>query len=87
MYRKCFNYIGEFAVNLNPKAKLCDYLIVNEKIAKMMHVAMGMGFEPDRKTLYHWDMVINSPKQKMDVYGVDSKHKVHWIIKKGNFKV
>tara|TARA_Y100000310_G_scaffold345085_1_gene461697 strand:+ start:1370 stop:3157 length:1788 start_codon:yes stop_codon:yes gene_type:complete len=87
MYRKCFNYIGEFAVNLNPKAKLCDYLIVNEKIAKMMHVAMGMGFEPDRKTLYHWDMVINSPKQKMDVYGVDSKHKVHWIIKEGKFKV
>ncbi|TKJ17417.1 hypothetical protein CEE44_02680 [Candidatus Woesearchaeota archaeon B3_Woes] len=87
MYRRCFNYIGEFAVNLNPKAKLCDYLIVNEKIARMMHVAMGMGFEPDRKTLYHWDMVINSPRQKMDVYGVDSKHKNHWIIKKGKFVV
>jgi hypothetical protein len=87
MYKRCFNYIGEFAVNLNPKAKLCDYLIVNEKIAKMMHVAMGMGFDPDRKTMYHWDMVINSPRQKMDVYGVDSQHKVHWIIKEGKFKV
>ncbi len=87
MYRKCFNYIGEFAVNLNPKAKLCDYLIVNEKIAKMMHVAMGMGFDPDRKTMYHWDMVINSPRQKMDVYGVDSKNKNHWVIKKGKFVV
>ncbi|MCK4521486.1 MAG: hypothetical protein KAU20_02850 [Nanoarchaeota archaeon] len=87
MYKKCFNYIGEFAVNLNPKAKLCDYLIVNEKIAKMMHVAMGMGFDPDRKTMYHWDMVINSPRQKMDVYGIDSKNKIHWIIKKGKFGV
>ena len=87
MYRKCFNYIGEFAVNLNPKAKLCDYLIVNEKIAKMIHVAMGMGFDTDRKTMYHWDMVINSPRQKMDVYGVDSKHKNHWVIKKGKFVV
>ena len=87
MYRRCFNYIGEFAVNLNPKAKLCDYLIVNEKIAKMMHVAMGMGFDPDRKTMYHWDMVINSPRQKMDVYGIDNKHKNHWIIKKGKFVV
>lgn len=87
MYKKCFNYIGEFAVNLNPKAKVCDYLIVNEKIAKMMHVALGMGFEPDRKTLYHWDMVINSPRQKMDVFGVDSKGNEHWIIKKGEFVV
>jgi len=87
MYKKCFNYIGEFAVNLNPKAKVCNYLIVNEKIARMMHIALGMGFEPDRKTLYHWDMVINSPRQKMDVYGIDSKHKVHWVIKKGKFVV
>jgi hypothetical protein len=87
MYKKCFNYIGEFAVNLNPKAKVCDYLIVNEKIAKMMHVAMGMGFEPDRKTLYHWDMVIDAPRQKMDVYGIDSKGHEHWIIKKGDFVV
>jgi leucyl aminopeptidase (aminopeptidase T) len=87
MYHRCFNYIGEFAVNLNPKAKICNYLIVNEKIAKMMHVAMGSGFEPDRKTLYHWDMVINAPRQKMDVFGVDKKGHEHWIIKKGEFVV
>jgi len=87
MYKRCFNYIGEFAINLNPKAKVCDYLIVNEKIARMMHVALGSGFEPDRKTLYHWDMVINSPRQKMDVYGVDSKGKEYWVIKKGDFVV
>ncbi|MBW2977262.1 hypothetical protein KY331_00295 [Candidatus Woesearchaeota archaeon] len=87
MYRQNFNAIGEFAINLNPKAKLCDYLIVNEKIARMIHIALGMGFEPDRKTVYHWDIVINSPKQKLDIYGVDKKKKVHWIIKKGNFVV
>ena len=87
MYKRCFDYIGEFAVNLNPEAKLCDYLIVNEKIAKMMHVAMGMGFDPDRKTMYHWDMVIDSPRQKMDVYGIDRNHKIHWVIKKGKFVV
>ncbi len=87
MYKRCFNYIGEFAVNLNPHAKLSDYLIVNEKIARMIHVALGMGFDPDRKTLYHWDIVINSPKQKMDIYGLDKDNKVHWIIKKGKFVV
>lgn len=87
MYRKNFNAIGEFAINLNPKAKLCNYLIVNEKIARMIHIALGMGFEPDRKTVYHWDIVINSPRQKLDIYGIDKNKKVHWIIKKGNLAV
>ncbi|MBD3310383.1 hypothetical protein GF351_04140 [Candidatus Woesearchaeota archaeon] len=87
MFRENFYQIGEFAVNLNPKARLCDYLIVNEKIAKMIHVALGMGFDPDKKTVYHWDIVINSPRQNMDIYGVDSNKKVHWVIRKGKFVV
>ncbi|MBW2979943.1 hypothetical protein KY360_00820 [Candidatus Woesearchaeota archaeon] len=87
IYKKNFRKVGEFAVNTNPKAKLCDYLIVNEKIAKMIHVALGLGFEPERKTVYHWDIVVNSPKQKLDIYGIDKKHKIHWVIKKGNLVV
>ncbi len=83
--KKNFWNIGEFAVNTNPKAKLCDYLIVNEKIAGMIHVALGMGFAPDRKTMYHWDIVVNAPRQKLDIYGVDKKKKVSWVLKKGKF--
>jgi len=82
-----FNMINEFAINTNPSAKLCDYLIVNEKIARMIHIALGSGFEPDRATEYHTDIVINSPRQKMDIYGVDENGKEHWIIKKGKFVV
>jgi hypothetical protein len=85
--KKNFNMINEFAINTNPNAKLCDYLIVNEKIARMMHIALGSGFEPDRATEYHTDIVINSPRQKMNIYGVDEKGKKHWIIKKGEFVV
>jgi leucyl aminopeptidase (aminopeptidase T) len=87
IYKKNFKQVGEFAVNTNPKAKLCDYLIVNEKIANMIHVALGLGFEPDRKTVYHWDIVVNAPKQKMDIFGVDKKKKVRWVLKKGKFVV
>jgi len=83
--KKNFQNIGEFAINTNPRAKLCRYLIVNEKIAKMIHIALGSGFEPDRNTDYHIDIVINSPKQKLDIYGTDSEGKKHWIIKKGEF--
>lgn len=87
MYKRNFKKIGEFAVNTNPKAKLCDYLIVNEKIANMIHIALGSGFENDRASVYHWDIVINSPKQKLDIYGVDKKKKIYWVIKKGKFVV
>lgn len=83
--KKNFNRIGEFAINTNPKAQLCDYLIVNEKIAKMMHIAMGSGYEEDRSTDYHVDVVFDAPRQKLDVYGTDKEGREHWILKDGEF--
>ncbi|MBI2135018.1 hypothetical protein HYU09_03430 [Candidatus Woesearchaeota archaeon] len=80
-----FDRIGELGINTNPKARLCEYLIVNEKIARMIHIALGSGFEADRSTTYHTDIVIDSPRQKLDIYGIDKDGKEHWIIKKGDF--
>ena len=85
--KKNFENIGEFAINTNPNAKLCDYLIINEKIANMIHVAFGSGFEPDMATEYHMDVVIDSPRQKLDICGVDNKGKQYWIIKQGKFVI
>ncbi|MFH1505389.1 MAG: hypothetical protein ABIE94_00150 [archaeon] len=84
--KKNFENIGEFAINTHPKAKLCDYLIVNEKIANMIHIALGAGFDADRATDYHYDIVINAKQQKMDIYGVKGKNK-YYILKKGKFVV
>jgi len=86
-YRKNFDRVGEFAVNTNPKARLSRYLIETEKLAKMMHIALGSGYEPGRETTYHMDIVINAPRQKIDLWGIDEKGKEHWIIKKGQFVV
>jgi len=85
--RKNFGRVGEFAVNTNPKARLSRYLIETEKLAKMMHIALGSGYEPNRETTYHCDIVINAPRQKIDLWGIDKKGKEHWVIKKGNFVV
>jgi len=85
--KKNFHNIGEFAINTNPKAELCNYLIVNEKIANMIHIALGSGFEPDRATYYHTDIVINSPRQELNIYGVTKNGKKYWIHKKGKFVV
>jgi hypothetical protein len=82
MKKDNFNKIGEFAINTNPEAELCNYLIVNEKIAGMIHVALGSGFEDDRATLYHYDIVINAKEQKLDIYGLKGKKKL-WMMKKG----
>ncbi|MFT4304809.1 MAG: hypothetical protein ACMXX8_01845 [Candidatus Woesearchaeota archaeon] len=81
-----FNSVGEFAINTNPKAELCDYLIVNEKIADMMHIAIGSGFDADKATDYHYDIVFNAKKQELDVYGI-SKGKKYDIMKKGKLVV
>lgn len=80
--RANFNRIGELGINTNPKAKLCKYLVVNEKIANMLHVALGAGFEADRNTEYHYDIVIDAKSQKLDVYGIKGKEK-RWILKRG----
>jgi hypothetical protein len=86
MKKANFNKFGEFAINTNPKAKLCNYLIVNEKIANMMHVALGSGFDPDRSTEYHYDIVFDSKNQKLDVYGVSGGKRMD-ILKKGKFVI
>ena len=51
----------------------------------MMHIALGSGFEPDRSTEYHMDIVFNAPRQKLDVYGKDKQGNEHWILKDGEF--
>lgn len=83
MKKDNFNKIGEFAINTNPKARLCNYLIVNEKIAGMIHIALGSGFEDDRASVYHYDIVINAKQQKLDIYGIKDNKKF-WMMKKGS---
>jgi hypothetical protein len=90
MKKKNFNHIGEFAINTNPKAELCNYLIVNEKIAGMIHIALGSGFEDDRATVYHYDIVVNAKEQKLDIYGVRKEkgnEKKLWMMRKGKLIV
>jgi len=85
--RKNFDRVGEFAVNTNPKARLSRYLIETEKLANMMHIALGSGYEPGTETTYHCDIVINAPRQKINLYGVGPKGEEHWVIRQGKFVV
>lgn len=82
-----FYNLGEFAINTHPTARLCRYLIVNEKIANMIHIALGSGFEAEYNTTYHYDIVIDAKKQRLDIYGLDKKNKKIWILKRGRFVI
>ncbi|MBN2067352.1 MAG: hypothetical protein JW744_02700 [Candidatus Diapherotrites archaeon] len=85
--KRNFSNVGEFAINTNPKARLSRYLIETEKLARMIHIALGSGYEPGRQTTYHCDIVINSPRQKLDIYAIDKAGNQLWIIKKGKMVV
>lgn len=86
-YKKNFDMVGEIAINTNPKARLSRYLIEAEKIAKMMHIALGSGYEPGRETLYHCDIVLNCPRQKVDIWAITPARSRAWIMRKGNLVV
>ncbi|MCX8190292.1 MAG: hypothetical protein N3F05_03650 [Candidatus Diapherotrites archaeon] len=85
-YKKNFFGVGEFAINTNPAAKLSRYLIVNEKLANMIHIALGSGFERGTQTVYHWDFVIDVPRQKISIKAIDKNNAVY-IIRNGSFVV
>ena len=52
----------------------------------MIHIALGSGFEDDRATVYHYDIVINAKEQKLNMYGIKGKQKL-WMMKKGKLLV
>lgn len=61
-----FMNIGEFALGVNPRARVSPYLIEAEKIDRTVHMALGSGYEPDRNTTYHWDAVAGW-NQRLDI--------------------
>lgn len=47
-----------------------------------MHIALGSGFDRDKATEYHYDIVFDSKTQKLDVYGLSKNKKIN-IMKQG----
>ena len=83
--RKNFLNIGEFAVGLNPNARVSKYLIEVEKISRTVHVALGQGYDPDRPTTYHWDAVAGW-NQELTVTAI-KKGKGIPVLEDGKWKI
>ena len=83
--KKNFMNIGEFAVGLNPNARVSRYLIEAEKIDRTVHLALGSGYDPDRPTTYHWDSVAGC-NQKLSVTAVKEGREIP-ILKEGSWGI
>ena len=83
--KKNFMNIGEFAVGLNPNARVSRYLIEAEKIDRTVHIALGSGYDPDRPTTYHWDSVAGW-NQKLSVTAVKKGRGIP-ILKEGSWEI
>jgi hypothetical protein len=86
-FKRNFDMVGEIAINTNPKARLSRYLIETEKLARMMHIALGSGYEPKRETTYHCDIVLDCPRQRVDMWVVTPSGKELWIMRRGKLVV
>lgn len=51
-------YLGEFAIGINPKARLVDAFIEAEKVIGTIHVAFGGTYRPSKT---HLDLLIENP--------------------------
>jgi len=56
-YEKNFYRVGELGIGTNPNARVSKWLIESEKVLGTIHIALGSGYEPDRRSVHHEDMV------------------------------
>lgn len=85
IYEKNFYRVGELGIGTNPNAKVSKWLIESEKALGTIHVALGSGYEPERKTVHHEDMVAGW-KTPLTVEAIIDKKPVK-ILDKGKLVV
>lgn len=61
-------YLGEFAIGINPKARIVDAFVEAEKVLGTIHVAFGGTYKPSRT---HLDLLIENPT--ITAYDKDGK--------------
>lgn len=83
---KWSNMIGEFAIDINPKARLVDEFVESEKIFGTIHIAFGHNLDfPGGKnpSKNHLDLLISKPTVKI----IKKNRETKTILQDGKFKV
>ncbi len=61
-------FIAEWGIGLNPFAKPIGYTLIDEKVMKSIHIAIGenRGYGGKNKATIHWDLVLLNPNVYVD---------------------
>jgi aminopeptidase len=60
-YARNAGNIGELGIGLNPAAEIVGNMLVDEKVYRTCHIAIGSNYDEDAKALIHLDGLITEP--------------------------
>ncbi|TFG64927.1 MAG: peptidase M17 [Spirochaetales bacterium] len=83
LYAKNARNIGEVGIGLNPKARIIGNMLVDEKVTRTCHIAIGHNYEDDAPALIHLDGLVKNPTMEL-TYEDGSKQT---IMDQGNLLV
>ena len=63
-YARNAGNIGELGIGLNPAAEIVGNMLVDEKVYRTCHIAIGSNYDEDAKALIHLDGLITEPTVK-----------------------
>lgn len=68
-YAKNAGNIGELGIGLNPSARIVGNMLVDEKVYRTCHIAIGSNYDDDAEALIHLDGLITEPT--VSAFGAD----------------
>lgn len=60
-YAKNTRSLGELGIGINPKAEIIGNMLIDEKVYKTCHIAIGSNYDNDASSLIHLDGLIQGP--------------------------
>jgi aminopeptidase len=82
-YARNARNLGELGIGLNPAATIVGNMLVDEKVYKTCHIAVGSNYDDDAEALIHLDGLITEPTIEIE----DAAGKGETILDKGNLQI
>jgi len=83
IYGRNARNIGELGIGLNPAARIVGNMLVDEKVYKTCHIAVGSNYDDDAEALIHLDGLVTEPTIEI----VDTEGNIHTILERGDLKI
>jgi hypothetical protein len=82
-YARNARNLGELGIGLNPAAAIVGNMLVDEKVYKTCHIAVGSNYDDDAEALIHLDGLITEPTIEIE----DAAGKRETILDRGDLQI